>query len=254
MKKSNENNIGGKLRASRALNAVLSVLLVLSVGAASIAAASNRFDINDDGKVDTKDLIRIMRYISGSIDENGNVVTTGDNRLPEDDQWPDVDDSDDDDDDTSDIPAYNTIFINGVPVYSYDGSIDKQINKLIRDNSNKGKVYRVAISKKLIDNSTDDEEKDLIKLAVFDYNDSYSFYWKDKNQETVGSHNSFLSLHNGIFKYLRDFSVGDIIPVFLTGEIDYSSNTTSMDKYNGTYDEHSGYVYYDAIIEFEIAE
>lgn len=258
MKKSNENNIGGKLRASRALNAVLSGLLVLSVCVAPVAAASSRFDVNGDGKVDTKDLIRIMRYISGSIDEDGNPITP----------------PDDSGDKQPVTPAYNTVSVNGVPVYSYDGYMslynengggghDEETTKLIKDDSNKGKVYRVTISKRLIDSSADGTVKDPIEPTIFDYNDSYSFSWKDKNQKSIGSQGSndgwkdsdgITHYSDGILKYLRDYSIGDIVPVSMRGNVSYNCNITSMDKYNGTYDEHDGSVSFDAIIEFEITK
>ena len=35
------------------------------------AATPNRFDVNGDGVVDTRDIIRLMKYISGAIDEDG---------------------------------------------------------------------------------------------------------------------------------------------------------------------------------------
>ena len=40
----------------------------------------------------------------------------------------------------------------------------------------------------------------------------------------------------------------------MSGGITYNCNITSMDKYNGVYDEHDGSVRFDAIIEFEITE
>mgnify|MGYP002567802832 FL=1 len=261
MKNSNENKYRNKLRASRTVNIVLSVLLILSVCIAPIfAAASNRFDVTGDGLVDTRDIVRMMKYIAGAIDEDGNPITPGDN--------------DDSGDKPSVTPAYNTVSVNGVPVYSYSGSMwlydengssgrDEETNKLIKDDSNKGKVYRVTVSKKLIDSSADGTVKDPIEPMIFDYNDSYSFSWKDKNQKSIGSQGSSIGwkdsdgvIHylDGILKYLRDYSIGDIVPVSMWGEVRYNSSTTSMDKYNGTYDGHEGWVHFDAIIEFEITE
>ena len=261
MKNSNENKYRDKLRASRTVNIVLSVLLILSVCIAPIfAAASNRFDVTGDGLVDTRDIVRMMKYIAGAIDEDGNPITPGDN--------------DDSGDKPSVTPAYNTVSVNGVPVYSYygwmdlyngNGSVgrDEETTKLLNDDSNKGKVYRVTVSKKLIDSSADGTVKDPIEPTIFDYNDSYSFSWEDKNQKSIGSQGSSIGwkdsdgvIHysDGILKYLRDYSIGDIVPVSMSGQITYNKNTTSMDKYNGTYDEHSGSVYFDAIIEFEITE
>lgn len=253
MKNSNENKYRNKLRASRTVNIVLSVLLILSVCIAPIfAAASNRFDVTGDGLVDTRDIVRMMKYIAGAIDEDGNPITPGDN--------------DDSGDKPSVTPAYNTVSVNGVPVYSYDGWMnlynengsgggDEETNKLIKDDSNKGKVYRITISKKLIDSSADDTEKGLIEPTVLDYNDSYSFEWKDKVQETVGQENSnIVVVRKNVFTYLRNFSIGDVVPIAMTGQVSYSRNITSMDKYSGTYDEHEGYIYFDAIIEFEITE
>ncbi len=261
MKNSNENKYRNKLRASRTVNIVLSVLLILSVCIAPIfAAASNRFDVTGDGLVDTRDIVRMMKYIAGAIDEDGNPITPGD--------------KDDSGDKPSVTPAYNTVSVNGVPVYSYSGSMwlygengisraDEETNKLIKDDSNKGKVYRVTVSKKLIDSSADGTVKDPIEPTIFDYNDSYSFSWKDKNQKSIGSQGSSIGwkdsdgvIHylDGILKYLRDYSIGDIVPVSMWGEVRYNSSTTSMDKYNGTYDEHEGCATFDAIIEFEITE
>lgn len=78
MKNSNENKYRNKLRASRTVNIVLSVLLILSVCIAPIfAAASNRFDVTGDGLVDTRDIVRMMKYIAGAIDEDGNPITPG---------------------------------------------------------------------------------------------------------------------------------------------------------------------------------
>ena len=261
MKNSNENKYRNKLRASRTVNIVLSVLLILSVCIAPIfAAASNRFDVTGDGLVDTRDIVRMMKYIAGAIDEDGNPITPGD--------------KDDSGDKPSVTPAYNTASVNGVPVYSYygwmdlyngNGSVgrDEETTKLLNDDSNKGKVYRVTVSKKLIDSSADGTVKDPIEPTIFDYNDFYSFSWEDKNQKSIGSQGSSIGwkdsdgvIHylDGILKYLRDYSIGDIVPVSMRGEVRYNSSTTSMDKYNGTYDEHSGSVYFDAIIEFEITE
>ena len=164
MKNSNENKYRNKLRASRTVNIVLSVLLILSVCIAPIfAAASNRFDVTGDGLVDTRDIVRMMKYIAGAIDEDGNPITPGDN--------------DDSGDKPSVTPAYNTVSVNGVPVYSYSGSMwlydengssgrDEETNKLIKDDSNKGKVYRVTVSKKLIDSSADGTVKDPITMIL----------------------------------------------------------------------------------------
>lgn len=254
MKNSNENKYRNKLRASRTVNIVLSVLLILSVCIAPIfAAVSNRFDVTGDGLVDTRDIVRMMKYIAGAIDEDGNPITPGD--------------KDDSGDKPSITPAYNTVSVNGVPVYSYSGYMsngsggrDEETMKLIVDDSNKGKIYRVTVSKKLIDSSADGTVKDPIEPTIFDYNDSYSFIWEDKNQNHIEGQRAredsdgVIHYSGGILKYLRDYSIGDIVPVSMSGQINYNSNTTSMDKYNGTYDEHWGYVYYDAIIEFEIAE
>lgn len=261
MKNSNENKYRNKLRASRTVNIVLSVLLILSVCIAPIfAAASNRFDVTGDGLVDTRDIVRMMKYIAGAIDEDGNPITPGDN--------------DDSGDNPSVTPAYNTVSVNGVPVYSYygwmdlynengSGGRDEETTKLLKNDSNKGKVYRVTISKRLIDSSADGTVKDPIKPTIFDYNDFYSFSWKDKNQKSIGSQGSnggwkdsdgITHYSDGILEYLRDYSIGDIVPVSMSGQIIYNKNTTSMDKYNGTYDEHDGCVNFDAIIEFEIAE
>ena len=258
MKNSNENKYRNKLRASRTVNIVLSVLLILSVCIAPIfAAASNRFDVTGDGLVDTRDIVRMMKYIAGAIDEDGNPITPGDN--------------DDSGDKPSVTPAYNTVSVNGVPVYSYSGSMwlygengidraDEETNKLIKDDSNKGKVYRVTVSKKLIDSSVDDTVKDPIEPTIFDYNDSYSFSWEDKNQNSIGQQygwedsDGVIHYSGGILKYLRDYSIGDVVPIAMTGQVSYSGNITSMDKYKGTYDEHGGSVRFDAIIEFEITE
>ena len=258
MKNSNENKYTNKLRASRTVNIVLSVLLILSVCIAPIfAAASNRFDVTGDGLVDTRDIVRMMKYIAGAIDEDGNPITPGD--------------KDDSGDKPSVTPAYNTVSVNGVPVYSYSGSMwlygengidraDEETNKLIKDDSNKGKVYRVTVSKKLIDSSVDDTVKDPIEPTIFDDNDYCYFSWNDKNQNSIGQQygwedsDGVIHYRGGILEYLRDYSIGNIVPVSMRGEVSYSSNTTSMDKYNGTYDENSGSVYFDAIIEFEITE
>ena len=257
MRNSNENKYRNKLRASRTVNVVLSVLLILSVCIAPIfAAASNRFDVTGDGLVDTRDIVRMMKYIAGAIDEDGNPITPGDK------------------DDKPAGPAYNTVLVNGVPVYSYDGYMnvsdedgigqnDEETNKLIKNDSNKGKIYRVKISKALIDSAADGTVKDPIEPAVFDYNDSYSFTWKSENQEYIAQQGSnshwtdsdgVVKYGDGILKYLLDFSVGDIVPVSMVGRVSYDRNVSSMDKYNGTYDEHAGSVDYDAIIEFEITE
>lgn len=264
MKNSNENKYRNKLRASRTVNIVLSVLLILSVCIAPIfAAVSNRFDVTGDGLVDTRDIVRMMKYIAGAIDEDGNPITPGDK-----------DDSGDSGDKPSVTPAYNTVSVNGVPVYSCDGWMnlynenegsrsDEETTKLLKNDSNKGKVYRVTVSKKLIDSSVDDTVKDPIEPTIFDDNDYYHFSWEDKNQKSIGSQGSgsgwkdsdgVIHYSGGILKYLRDYSIGDIVPVSMSGQITYNKNTTSMDKYNGTYDEHDGYIYFDAIIEFEIAE
>lgn len=258
MRNSNENKYRNKLRASRTVNVVLSVLLILSVCIAPIfAAASNRFDVTGDGLVDTRDIVRMMKYIAGAIDEDGNPITPGD--------------KDDGGNKPSITPAYNTVSVNGVPVYSYNGYMslynengigrnDEETTKLLKDDSNKGKVYRVTISKRLIDSSVDDTVKDPIEPTIFDDNDYCYFSWKDKNQNSIGQQygrkdsDGIIHYSDGILKYLRDYSIGDIVPVSMRGEVSYTSNTTSMDKYNGTYDEHSGSVYFDAIIEFEITE
>ena len=140
------------------------------------------------------------------------------------------------------------------------GGRDEETNKLIKDDSNKGKVYRVTISKRLIDSSADGTVKDPIEPTIFDYNDSYSFSWKDKNQNSIGQQygwedsDGVIHYSGGILKYLRDYSIGDIVPVSMKGSVSYNCNITSMDKYNGTYDEHDGSVSFDAIIEFEITE
>ena len=239
MRKTNENKTGEKLKIFRALRAVLSVLLVLLVGVACDTVNS------------------------------GDAHNTEDNTLTE------TKASDDGGGNPSINPAYNTVLINGVPVYSYDGYMNlnggngssrgEEITKLIKDASNKGKVYRVTISKKFIDSSADGTVKDPIEPAVLDDNDYYTFNWMDKNQNHIEEQREnhvnssvyseeYVYYSRGILKYLRDYSIGDIIPVSMSGQISYSSSTTSMDKYNGTYDEHEGCATFDAIIEFEITE
>lgn len=243
MKKSNENNTGGGLRTFRTFNAVLSVLLVLLVGVACDTVNSGDAHYTEDNTLtETK-----------ADTESGETPSTDSG-------------SNDGGENPSINPAYNTVSVNGVPVYSYDGymnlsdengssRVDEETNKLIKDDSNKGKVYRITISKKLIDSSADDTEKGLIEPTVFDYNDSYSFEWKDKVQETVGQENSnIVFVRKNVFTYLRNFSIGDVVPIAMTGQVSYSRNIMSMDKYNGTYDEHDGSVSFDAIIEFEITE
>ena len=70
MKNSNENKYRNKLRASRTVNIVLSVLLILSVCIAPIfAAASNRFDVTGDGLVDTRDIVRMMKLLSENAED-----------------------------------------------------------------------------------------------------------------------------------------------------------------------------------------
>ena len=243
MRKTNENNIGGGLRTFRTLSAVLSVLLVLLVGVACDTVNSgDAHNTEDNTLTETK-----------ADTESGETPSTDSG-------------SNDGGENPSINPAYNTVSVNGVPVYSYDGymnlsdengssRVDEETNKLIKDDSNKGKVYRITISKKLIDSSADDTEKWLIEPTVLDYNDSYSFEWKDKVQETVGKENSnIVVVRKNVFTYLRNFSIGDVVPIAMTGQVSYIRNITSMDKYSGTYDEHEGYIYFDAIIEFEITE
>ena len=251
MRKTNENNKGGKLKTFRTLNAVLSALLVLLVGVACETVNSGDAHYTEDNTLtETK-----------ADTESGETPSTDSG-------------SNDGGENPSINPAYNTVSVNGVPVYSYDGymnlsdengssRVDEETNKLIKDDSNKGKVYRVTVSKKLIDSSADGTVKDPIEPTIFDYNDSYSFSWKDKNQKSIGSQGSnggwkdsdgITHYSDGILKYLRDYSIGDIVPVSMSGQITYNKNTTSMDKYNGTYDEHDGWVNFDAIIEFEITE
>ena len=243
MRKTNENNKGGILKTFRTLNAVLSALLVLLVGVACETVNSGDAHYTEDNTLtETK-----------ADTESGETPSTDSG-------------SNDGGENPSINPAYNTVSVNGVPVYSYDGyvnlsdengssRVDEETNKLIKDDSNKGKVYRITISKKLIDSSADDTEKGLIEPTVLDYNDSYSFEWKDKVQETVGQENSnIVVVRKNVFTYLRNFSIGDVVPIAMTGQVSYSRNITSMDKYSGTYDEHGGYIYFDAIIEFEITE
>lgn len=243
MRKTNENKTGEKLKIFRALSAVLSVLLVLLVGVACDTVNSgDAHNTEDNTLTETK-----------ADTESGETPSTDSG-------------SNDGGENPSINPEYNTVLINGVPVYSYDGymnlydengnnRVDEETNKLIKDDSNKGKVYRITISKKLIDSSADDTEKWLIEPTVLDYNDSYSFEWKDKVQETVGQENSnIIVVRKNVLTYLRSFSLGDIVPVAMTGQVSYSRNITSMDKYSGTYDEHEGFVSLDAIIEFEITE
>lgn len=252
MRKTNENKTGKKLKIFRALSAVLSVLLVLLVGVACDTVNSgDAHNTEDNTLTETK-----------ADTESGETPSTDSG-------------SNDGGENPSINPAYNTVLINGVPVYSYDGymnlnggngsSRDEEITKLIKDASNKGKVYRVTISKKFIDSSADGTVKDPIEPAVLDDNDYYTFNWMDKNQNHIEEQREnhvnssvyseeYVYYSRGILKYLRDYSIGDIIPVSISGQISYRSSTTSMDKYNGTYDEHEGCATFDAIIEFEITE
>lgn len=262
MKNSNENKYRNKLRASRTVNIVLSVLLILSVCIAPIfAAASNRFDVTGDGLVDTRDIVRMMKYIAGAIDEDGNPITPGDN--------------DDSGDKPSVTPAYNTILVNGVPIYSYSGHMYAEdieathaLNETLRHYENEGKVFRVPISIKLIEQSKDylySSDVPVIPTICDDNDRIYQLEWTDKEQNRIsnpyvlssvndGEGNHIYHYAGGVLRYLQKYSVGEVVPVSLKAHMRYNSNETSMDKYNGTYDRHRGEVYYDVIIEFIITE